>query len=601
MPQPLAQPPSFGAPDLDESLLNRLIDAVNARIDSADHRMLLLLRILYTTKLPEPWAQRARQAVTSFRYSLHEPGQDAMVCWTENHQLSFAVCEYLAGQLYPEVTFLNDGRSGKRHRNSGHARLQMWLADRFRFGLSEWLSNTYLAYDVASLTLLADHAEDESLVTRASMVLDLVLLDAALHSFETTLAATAGRGGAQAYQDPTVAPMSTVLACVAGNPVTDLDPGDLSVIFATRQRYQIPAAITELARGDEHRQVTSSQGLDVAEVPIKLAQHPDYPRTDPHEWGRFWWGMQAITTRETIVAAMDFVRGFGLASHPVFVPLTRFLRLPRQLLPKTVTALNPITAGTALQRAEIQTFRTPNYLLSSVQRYQPGEFGDQQHLWHARLRGNINVFGTHPGSSAWAREVRATSPSNWVGNGINPDIAQDGNILLAVSNLNQRHGYLEGRRLEKVHFYFPFVAFDQTRIGPHWVAGRRGNGYVGIVGTHQLEQVSEDEVVMRGTLTGYSVVMGDDEEFGSIAAFVKQLRQHVLTLHGTTLRLVMPYGSYELTWRGKFVAGTRVIESHYPRYDTAAVRAGRDPREIHVQAGAHRLDLDWQHLSRVSS
>mgnify|MGYP006947039062 CR=1 FL=1 len=56
----------------------------------------------------------------------------------------------------------------------------------------------------------------------------------------------------------------------------------------------------------------------------------------------------------------------------------------------------------------MQTFRTPQYQLSSIQRYHPGEFGDQQHLWHARLHGGVEVYGTHPGTGAETRLLTLT-------------------------------------------------------------------------------------------------------------------------------------------------------------------------------------------------
>ena len=46
------------------------------------------------------------------------------------------------------------------------------------------------------------------------------------------------------------------------------------------------------------------------------------------------------------------------------------------------------------------------------------------------MPGGIQVFGTHPGSTQLVQEHRPPTPSSWVGNGINPDIAQHHNLLL---------------------------------------------------------------------------------------------------------------------------------------------------------------------------
>ncbi len=244
---------------------------------------------------------------------------------------------------------------------------------------------------------------------------------------------------------------------------------------------------------------------------------------------------------------------------------------------------------------------THQYLLSSVQRYQPGGFGDQQHLWHATLPGGIQVFGTHPGSTQLVHDNQPTSPGRWIGNGINPDIAQHHNLLLAQYDLRQRKGMFEGRRNQAVHIHFPFVLFDQTRLGPNWVVGRRDEGYVAIVGTHHFEQISETEIVQRGEHTGYAVVMGDDEEYTSLAGFLRQVKQYRVSLDGSRLMLSGVYGRYELNWRGDFRVNGRVMDANYPRYDSAAVHAPRNPSELTITGSADVLHLDWKSGERTET
>src|SRR4029078_6348550 len=59
------------------------------------------------------------QCVLDFKYWRDEPGSDAMCYWSENHQILFHACEILAGQLYPERTFSNAGKTGQWHREKG--------------------------------------------------------------------------------------------------------------------------------------------------------------------------------------------------------------------------------------------------------------------------------------------------------------------------------------------------------------------------------------------------------------------------------------------------------------------------------------------------
>lgn len=232
--------------------------------------------------------------------------------------------------------------------------------------------------------------------------------------------------------------------------------------------------------------------------------------------------MQAVTTLETIVESMRLMRALEL-EHRLLAPLRRFRRLPDRALTPTLLALNPITMGAALHRANVQTLATSNYLLSSVQRYQPGGFGDQQHLWHASMPGGIDVFGNHPGATELLQESRLASPGLWVGNGINPDIAQHYNVLLAQYDLQQRKGKFGGAAARTGAYPLPVrTVRPELRLGPTWVAGRRGQSYIGIVASHHFEQISETEIVQRGSQTGYAVVMADDEEFSSLADFLRE-------------------------------------------------------------------------------
>lgn len=599
--QPTVGWPRFGSAGLDAAQVKRMIDFVDARLYLADHRALVLLKCLYESGLSGALADQAAEALLGFRYSLLEPGSDSMALWTENHQVTAAVAEYLAGQRFEDQIFTNDGRSGSRHKRAAQARLMLWLSDRFRFGFSEWLSNSYLAVDLAALAMLVDHADDQALVTSATMIMDVALADVALHSFRGQFAPSMGRALADEKMHPENAEIAPIWASAFGDEAPQVDLDSLTSLFVARRVYQVPAAIREIAREMPVRRVLTSQGLDPSEVRDELRRHPQYPRTQGIELMRFWWGQQAVTTAETIVESVRAMRALELASHRTLAPLRRFMKLPDRLLTPTLLALNPITSGAALHRANVQTLTTGNYLLSSAQRYQPGGFGDQQHIWHASLPGGVQVFGNHPGSTQLTRENRPVSPGDWVGNGINPDVAQHHNVLLAQYDLKQRKGLFEGHRHEMVHIHFPFVLFDQSRLGPTWVAGRRDNAYIGILGTHHFEQISETEIVQRGEHTGYAVVLGDDEEYTSMAGFLRQLKQYRLRLDGHKLSLTTPYGRYELVYKGDFRVNGRAVDAWYPRYESLAVNAPRNPTSLVYTGTQHRLELNWATGDRTES
>ena len=106
MPTPHASTPSC-FPDIiklhhgepaDESQIVVLLDYIDARHDCADFRLVSILRSLYCYHaLLSPQITAAmKRTVLGFKYWMDEPGHDSMCYWSENHQLLFAACEYLA-------------------------------------------------------------------------------------------------------------------------------------------------------------------------------------------------------------------------------------------------------------------------------------------------------------------------------------------------------------------------------------------------------------------------------------------------------------------------------------------------------------------------
>ena len=593
--------PVFGGDELDATDVARLVDFVNARLNLADHKLLLLLKTLFECDLELDAETRESivRAALGFRYSLLDPGTDSMITWTEPHQLTFAVAEYLAGQLFPDETFTVDQRLGERKQRSAAARLDVWMSDRFRYGFSDWLSGVSQQIEAAALAMLIDYADDEALVTRAAMVLDLIMLDAALHSFNGVYAASAGRITSEVARHAETSPFSRVWNSAFGTGHQGTcDYDDIGALFCSRKTYEVPRAIAEIAERAKVRRVRTSQGLDLDEVARELARDPRHARSSKLDLLRMHGVMNALTTPGTISASLDAYDDLGLDKHRAFAPMAQFTKVPKLARKTVFNALNPIVAGMALQRANVTTFATRNYQLSSVQRYHPGTFGDQQHVWQARLPGNISVYGNHPGTTTLNIESRAPSPDYWVGNGILPDVAQHDNVLLAISDLRGRKGHYEGKRHDLVHFYFPALLFDETRFGVRWVAGRSNNSYLAIIGTDPLEPVSDVEVIQRGQVTGYAIVLADDEEVTSMADFVRQVKAHMLTLRGNKLSLVNPYGRYELTWGGDFVVGGHKVVTEHARYESHWVNAPRFPSRIEVRGSAHTLELDWGNVTR---
>ncbi len=620
---------------IDEVEVAKLCDFVDARHDCADFRVLTLMRIAHSdnANVSSGLRSRIRATLLGFRYWMDESGTDSMCFWSENHQAIFAVAEYLAGQLYPHDVFTNpthDGRflSGDERMFRARGRLLTWVDHRFRFGFTEWCSNTYYEEDAAALALLIDLAEDDALVRQATMILDLLVLDMALHRFERWFVGSAGRAYEAQKKNPLVADTLELGDHFFGVPREHWDLSRMSALVVTSS-YEVPKVLRRIAafRGDAL--IRESFGLDLPEVTREIGAPGDLDTTGP-----FFWLMEAFTTRESICTTMAMIKAWHLGNNRFLAPLSSFSFVPPFLLPKLVKLLNPATQGVAIQRADVTTWRTPHGLLSSAQSYQPGGFGDQQHLWQATLPGGVNVFATHPGAPMFDDVARNFSPSAWVGNGINPHVGQDHGVLLSVHDLRVRRGYLERSRLRQSHLFWPTERFDAERAGDHgnggtWLAARAGSGLLGVVSTSQLTAGPDpNERIQHGDRTGWVVLMGNTAEDGTFDDWCAQVRNVRVSLgegrsstkrrrpeqprggrtardEGTTsastaLTLTAHLRSleYKLAFNHGFTRNNDSIADRHPRFDTPFVSAPRCPDHLLIEHEGHVLELDWKAQSR---
>jgi hypothetical protein len=272
--------------------------------------------------------------------------------------------------------------------------------------------------------------------------------------------------------------------------------------------------------------------------------------------------------------------------------------VPRWLLPTAMRVSKPVVAGTALERAHVSTTRSHSYLLSSTQHYRPGHFGDQQHLWHVVLDGGVSLFATHPGGPLVDDATRQKTPSAWVGNGVNPDVATAGPVLLAVYDTRGRRGYGEARRVKGSHLYVPFGELDECARGSHWLAVRQGSGLVGVLATSELVAESGDALRQDGPVTGWVVVCAELAEHGALDGFSEWLSRCSVSLSSATLRFTSPDASYKLAHRTLSQDGRRVA-SDYGRYDSRWVQTPFDADGIEVRGASGSLVLGRDGTRRI--
>lgn len=596
---------------VDESGIVCLVDFVNARFDCADFRLVTLLTVLFKGRaVSTPVMGMIERAVLDFAFWMDEPGTDAMCMFSENHQGLFGACEYLAGQLFPDHQFTNPvpdrgimrRLSGRERQARAEARLRSWLDNRFRFGFTEWTSSTYYEEDAAALGLLVEHAADPDLATRAAIALDLLFLDLALHCFGSRLVTTSGRAYEQQKKYPERTDVDQLLAWAFPQARRQIMAGAWRPDYARisgpllLSSYRVPGAIAAIAYDQRRVDVRTSTGLDVAEVAGLFDD-----ASDVNTAGLQLWAMEAFTRPESINVTTKALADWRMRHNAFLGPLWPFVALRKTgLLPLLVRAMHPATAGVAIQRANITTHRTPDFQLSSVQGYHPGDFGDQQHLWTAALPGDVAIFATNPGRPMFDNNQRGFSPSTWVGNAINPNLGQDGNVLLASYDTRGRRGYLEAwPRQRYAHLFVPWERLTQWRRYRRRVVMRAGSGFAAIYCTHDLVKGDDGELIARGDVTGWAVLLGGSE-FVDLDAFEACARKYRLAGGQDALSFIGEHTVWTLTRAGLSRDG-QLLDRDHPRFDSPWVCAQRLPEQIVVAAGGQslRLGRDGTRLCQV--
>jgi len=586
---------------IDETELLGLCDFVNRRYDCADFRMVSLIRTRYAywQVLSEQTRSVVEASILGFKYWMDEPGDDDMCYWSENHQILFATVEYLAGRSYPDRIFSNDGLSGRDHAGKASKRIHRWLEQRFRYGFTEWHSNTYYEEDIAPLTLLIDFSDDAAMVAKATVIMDIILLDMAMHSYRGFFCAASGRCYEAQKKDPARQDTLEIAEKVWGfGNIQEFDYRRISANFILMKNYRVPEVIRSIGMDTSESEIRDSMGLNLSEIRGEFSDAGDIDTT-----GMFLWAMESFTNPESINLTLKIFKAWKLQRNNFLKDLKSLdlpvLRLPR-ILPAVARLLNPVTQGIAIQRANTYTFRTESFMLSTAQSHHPGEFGDQQHVWQATLPGGVTVFTTHPGAAAFDDGDRNFSPSYWVGNGILPHAAGHRAVTLCIYDLRLRRGFMERKRKRFSHAFFPRSRFDEYIIEDRRLFGRKADSYVALIARNPLRGNPDDtdDIIQDGSLTWWVCELGTKAEYGSFEAFTTAIRARMVNFNGRTLTYKGTH-VLSLRWRGDFRVDGVVVNTDYGRYDTPWVKAERHPAALEICHAGRSLKLDFSTLERV--
>jgi len=237
------------------------------------------------------------------------------------------------------------------------------------------------------------------------------------------------------------------------------------------------------------------------------------------------------------------------------------------------------------------TYRTPHYMLSSLQDYCSGEHGAAEHVWQATMGPEAVVYVNHPACASTRDERR---PNFWRGNGVLPRVAQWKDALIAVYRSQEDKG------LDYTHAYFPTYAFSAHRLRDGWAFAQQGPAYLALRAANGIELVRRGpgayaELRSHGRENVWVCMMGQAARDGTFAEFQRKVLGLDVALEGVSARVATPRGDVlSFDWEGPFlVNGDEQSLSGFRHYDGPYCSADWPASEIEVRTADYALRLDF--------
>ncbi len=633
------------------------LEFINNRYDCADFRMQLLFRLYKDCydQLPQSVRELIKSTCLNFKYWMDQPGEDSICFWSENHQLLFAVSEYLSGQEWPDELFTNSGLTGAEHMNKAISRINYWMEQRFKYGFAEWLSNNYYAENIAPISNYIQYSQDKASVERMKIIFDLLWYDVATYSVNNTFVAVSSRmygdnKSGNLYGNRIRAAMETIWSELdTGKLVSARSPIEQQIIDGSADLettvklvgvdaqmmqnfiamyqtscYRLPEVIYNIALDREPVVIKSSSGLNVTELKkAGLIGQEDYQIMAQM-------GSEAFTNPEVIENTLKYLSRQKMFRNKfvnpfrfVNIKLLSLLKVPRYISANFALMTN----GIALERGNLYCYRNKYYALTTAAAHHVDTCGAQEHIWTANIAPDLAVYTTHPARDDDSREKHGASPGYWVGNGRQPMSVQDKNINITIYKLPEKKRLLEFHIARITHAYMPKEKFDILELQGTYVFGKRGNVFMAMISNGELKYRPYDNYAASLLIQHDKQVTKIDElkldrefdlvrEGGDYHTYItelsdtdretyEQFKQRIIAN-----KIVVSNGSVSYTSSGSeyyvnydqtFRINGEVQDTEYKRFNSKYSVANREPNTIFIKYGRNSLRLNYEQIERTES
>ena len=582
--------------NLNWDMLSGAMEYVRGEYDCSDFRLVNLVRILYEfeEKIPEQSLEELEDVLFNFRYWWYDPGENSMCYWSENHQILFASAEYLVGQKYPNTLFPKSNLTGRQHMDRARERAMDWLQMRWDYGFIEYYSSVYYKEDIAALMNLIDLAEDEALVRKSQIILDLLFYDVASQGMGCMFSSVSGRAYQRNRMGREAAEFSGLTNYLWGDG-KEIGPHMMYGMMHSK-KYKLPPVLKEIALDTSTVILRQSNGLDLSELKAE-----GYYGSDNRSM-MMQWGMESFTNPEVVRNSLAHIRNCNMFTNH---SLRDFKILNYRLLhwlylePTIVRIINPQSNGVSIQKGNTYTYKCADYSMYTVQAHQVGDYADQQHVFGMNISRHFSIFHNHP---AREKDVKHQSPNYWVGYGHFPHSVQDRNVNLSIYNLPKKKGMMESVLLDYTRAYFPSADFDTAFIEGKYAFGKLGDTYCAFIGSSDFRwrDAARDDLIQDGKQSVWITEAGSRSEDISFEFFVDRIRNN--PVHFDPASLSLKYESnqrkYELEYDKAFRINGEAPDTRYPRYDSPYVRGKKKDKTFTFSHNGESLFLDFENLIR---
>ena len=633
--------PSFSEEDV-FLLLSKQSEYMNKRFDCADFRAQMLFKIYKDCPLSDRCSALIKKTFIGFKYFIDEPGDDSMCYWSENHQILFAVSEYLAGQEWPDEIFTNDGKTGAEHMQKATDRIDAWMQQRFDYGFSEYLSNNYLAEDIAPMANFIAYAKDKTRAERMKIIMDILWLDVALNSVNNRFVAVSSRmygnnKTANCIGNSIQSAMNILWGKDAAEKIFSLSdiseeerkhveaslskkPNYIVLCFTDvveKGLYTLPEAIKDIAVTDETFVSKMSCGLS----PDDMADENLIGQDDACIMAQT--GAETFTNPQVICNTLEYLRKNKLYTNK-FLSYFKFLNLTVLRCvnwQKFAEKHSIMPHGIALGRGHIYTYRNARYSMSTDIAKDTGVCGAQDHVWTANIAESLTLFTTHPAGDGNSKY--GASPGYWVGNGRRPMSVQHENVNITVYKLPQKKRLGEGAVCDLTHAYMPQDLYDEFMLDGNTVFARKNGVFVALISDGDLEYKPYNSDSAKGLLKGrilpeertlekgfdlcrrggeyHSYITElSDVDTETFEEFCDRIKQNRTVFGKGCVSYKTKCGEINVSFDGNFTVNGKTQETVSDRYDSIFCKAKRKAQEIRVDTKSHRLTLNYREGLRIS-